>query len=537
MIRIVSFLLVIAIGAFAAGWFIDREGSVEIVWLEHHVSTSVAVLVGAVVLLTVLLIAVWWLTVVTLNSPARMAQKAKARRARKAHHAMTQGLIAVGAGDVATAARYAGEARKLAAHEPLTLLLSAQSAQLSGDRAAAEKMFTAMASRPDTKLLGLHGLFVEAHRRNDLPAARALAEQAVRTAPSPHWAGRAVLEFRCANGDWSGALETLDGNYRSGILDRAVYRRQRAVLLTARARSLIDQDRDSAKAAVFEAVKLAPDLVPAAALAGRFYIDAGDTRRAARTIEAAWRVNPHPDLAEVYVNLKPGDSARERLVRAEKLAGMAPGNVEGALALARAAIDAQSYAAARTTLAPLLVAPTQRVAVLMAELEEAESGNVGRARAWMSRALRAMRDPAWTADGFVSDVWLPVSPATGRIDAFEWKVPVADLHGPMIEADDGITELEALAPPETPTTTAEPAAAARDPDRADAKPTGAPRAPAADRSSGSKAPAAAAATQPPGPLIPLIHAPDDPGPDAPDDPAPIAASRNDGRGKFRTLFK
>ena len=37
----------------------------------------------------------------------------------------------------------------------------------------------------------------------------------------------------------------------------------------------------------------------------------------------------------------PADSARERLTRAEKLASMAPGNVEGALALARAAIDAQ----------------------------------------------------------------------------------------------------------------------------------------------------------------------------------------------------
>ena len=156
--------------------------------------------------------------------------------------------------------------------------------------------------------------------------------------------------------------------------------------------------------------------------------------------------NPHPDLAEVYINLKPGDSARERLARAEKLADMAPGNVEGALALARAAIDAQSFAVARVRrLRRLLITPTQRVAVLMAELEEAESGNVGRARAWMSRALRATRDPAWTADGFVSDVWLPVSPATGRLDAFEWKVPVADLQGPMIEADDGITELEALA--------------------------------------------------------------------------------------------
>jgi HemY protein len=405
-------------------------------------------------------------------------------------------------------------------------------------------MFQSMTAHAHTKLLGLHGLFVEARRRNDLPAARAFAEQAVRVVPSPHWAGRAVLEFRCASADWMGALETLDGNYKSGLVDRAAYRRQRAVLLTARARALLDQDRDAAKAAAFEAVKLAPDLVPAAALAGKFYVDASDTRRAARTIETAWRAHPHPDLAEVFINLKPGDSARERLVRAEKLAAMAPGNVEGALALARAAIDAQSFTQARTALAPLLVAPTQRVAVLMAELEEAESGNVGRARAWMARALRAMRDPAWTADGFVSDVWLPVSPATGRIDAFEWKVPVADLQGPVIEADEGVTELEALppaAPEVAPSTSAAPENAAgtlSSPDEDDKAATQ----PAA-RGNGPldtearKDVAAADTTRPPEPIIPIIHAPDDPGPDAPDDTDPHAAPRGDGRGKFRTFFK
>ena len=84
---------------------------------------------------------------------------------------------------------------------------------------------------------------------------------------------------------------------------------------------------------------------------------------------------------------------------------------------------------------PLTITPTHRSAVLMAELEEAETGNVGRARAWMARAVRAARDPAWTADGFVSDTWMAVSPATGRLDAFEWKVPVADLHGPVINLE------------------------------------------------------------------------------------------------------
>jgi hypothetical protein len=51
----------------------------------------------------------------------------------------------------------------------------------------------------------------------------------------------------------------------------------------------------------------------------------------------------------------------------------------------------------------------------------------------MARAVNAALDPAWTADGLVVEHWLPVSPASGRFDAFEWRVPVADMRGPLIE--------------------------------------------------------------------------------------------------------
>ena len=102
-----------------------------------------------------------------------------------------------------------------------------------------------------------------------------------------------------------------------------------------------------------------------------------------------------------------------------------PGHVEGALAVARAALDAQEFAKARAAIAPYLQAPTKRIALLMAELERAEHNDEGRAREWIARALHAAPDPAWTADGHVSDRWLPASPVTGRLDAFEWRVPLS----------------------------------------------------------------------------------------------------------------
>jgi HemY protein len=146
-----------------------------------------------------------------------------------------------------------------------------------------------------------------------------------------------------------------------------------------------------------------------------------------KIIETAWLAQPHPDLADAYAHVKLGDSARQRLVRVETLASKAPGHIEGALAIARAAIDAAEFTRAREVLAPFTTDSTQRVAMLMAEIERTENGDSGRARAWTLRAVRALHDPVWTADGYVSDRWRPVSPVTGRIDAFQWQTPLAAL--------------------------------------------------------------------------------------------------------------
>ena len=110
----------------------------------------------------------------------------------------------------------------------------------------------------------------------------------------------------------------------------------------------------------------------------------------------------------------------------------------------------REFARARAALAPFIDRPTQRVAVLMAEIERIEHGDCGRARAWTLRAVRALHDPAWTADGYVSDRWRPVSPVTGRLDAFQWQTPVASLpsdKGAAIESSAFEDAMLAAPPP------------------------------------------------------------------------------------------
>jgi HemY protein len=540
MIRVLVFLVLAGLLALGVVWLADRPGQVAITWLDYHVDLSVMVMMVTIAVIAIAAIVLWSLVRFFLRSPQLFRLALRERKRRKGFDAISRGLIAIGAGDARAAQRYAALADKSAAGESLALLLRAQTAQMNGDRTGAEAAFRAMAERADTRLLGLRGLFVEAQRHNDPVAARLAAEEAARVAPALAWAGQAVLEFRCAAGDWEGALAALEESRKSGALDRAVYRRRRAVLLMARA--IAEEDnRDTARALALDATRLAPDLVPAAALAGRLLTEGGERRKAAKIIEAAWKANPHPDLADAYAHLRLSDSARDRLSRVQALARIAPGHVEGALAIARAALDAREFAAARSALEPLAAEPTQRVAMLMAELEELE-GDAGRAREWMARALNAALDPAWTADGIVSDRWLPVSPVTGRLDAFQWKVPVAELGDrdrmPVLidMAPRRTVASEALPQPPAPAAEAAPREAVREVvsplGNADAAPPSAPAAVAAPPS------AVAPRRVPVAPIIPLTQAPDDPGPE-PDTAsgAELGAPLPEGWDRFRHLLR
>jgi HemY protein len=177
----------------------------------------------------------------------------------------------------------------------------------------------------------------------------------------------------------------------------------------------------------------------------------------------------------------------------------------------------------------------------------------------MTRAIRAKADPTWIADGRRSDRWMPVSPVTGRLDAFEWTDPVATLHAdePVIEYDHGPRTVAVPAPPppppvspqivtqvsaqpsaQVPTAPASTQASANVTElrpleaRVVEPPPSAPPIPSAIRGLARTVPSAA-------PVVPLVPVPDDPGPDPQPqlEPETDATSTNDSWRKLRGLFK
>ncbi|CAO4164098.1 heme biosynthesis HemY N-terminal domain-containing protein [Methylorubrum aminovorans] len=450
MWRALVFLALLAVAAYGAVWIADHPGTVTVVWNGYEVGMSLAIALTGVLVAAIVIGLIWAIVTGVIGLPASISRSTRERRRNKGLASLSRGMIAVGSGDPLAARRHAGDAERLLGSQPLTLLLKAQAAQISGDRDAAEQAFKRMADDPETRVLGLRGLFVEARRREDEGAARAYAAEAARLAPSVTWANEAVLEAQCADGEWSAATETVERRAALGLMDKHAARRQRAVLLTAAAQRHEAGEPDTAVEQALKAVKLAPDLVPAAVIAGRLLARRNDLRKAAKIVEAAWKATPHPELGKVYLNLRTGDSARDRLARAETLAKLSSWDPESRLVIAQAATEAKDFARAREALAPLTDdRPTARVCRMMARIEAAEHGaESGRSREWLARAAHAPRDPAWVADGVISERWAPVSPVTGRLDAFVWKTPPEILAGP--DEDDTPAPAEPAAPAEIP---------------------------------------------------------------------------------------
>jgi HemY protein len=443
MTRLVAFLFGVLGLAALFSWLADNPGTIVIDWMGYHAEPTVFQAVVMLAVMAVTAVMLWSLLRTIWTGPAAISHVLTRRRQQRGLDALSSGMIAIGSGDLVAATRYATHARKALPHEPMTHLLRAQAAQLSGDRATARRIYEAMLSSPDTEQLGLRGLYVEAEREGETEAQRQFAERAFNLNPKLPWPAEGLFDLQCKDGDWDGALRSLNVARKNATVEKDVYDRRRAVLLTAQATQIEDSESDKALNLALEAHALARDLIPAAAVSGRLLATKGNVARAAKVIQKTWSLAPHPDLATAYAFARIGDSPRDRLDRVRQLASTNPNAIESAIAVATAAIEARDWSAARTSLNKLSDGRMTRAAcLLMAKLEREENGDTGRAREWLARAANAPRDAAWTADGAVLSAWAPVSPVSGHLDCVSWRVPVDDSE--TRASSDGLDEFVAL---------------------------------------------------------------------------------------------
>ncbi len=436
IIKIVVFLGLVVAVTFGASYLLELDGGVRIVMAGVELNlTPMKAVIGFVLLLVLvwLLLKLASLLIAVLKfingDETAISRHFDRNRQEKGYRALTEGMMALASGDGNTAMSRASKAERYLKKPELTTLLTAQAAELSGNRAKAEEAYKRLVANKDTRFVGVRGILRQKLVDGDTETALKLAETAFGLKPAHPEIQDALLQLQTQKADWTGARATLNAKLKHGTLPRDVHKRRDAVLALSEAREVAEEGRDiAAREIAIEANRLSPHLVPAAVMAAHSYIDQGNKRYAARVIRKAWDAQPHPDLAAVFAAIEPDETPTQRRKRFDKLIKLKPDHREARLLDAELHIAKEDFPAARRALGDLAESdPDARVLTVMAAIERGEGAPDAVVKGWLARALTAPRGPQWICDKclHIHADWVPACENCHAFDTLAWKSPPA----------------------------------------------------------------------------------------------------------------
>ena len=434
--KIVVFIALVAAASFGAIYLLEFDGGVRIVMAGQEFNLTP---IMAVIALVVLVIAIWMLLklasfIIALLRFINGDETAVSRyfdrnRQEKGYRALSDGLMALASGEGDVAMAKASKAEKYLRKPALTNLITAQAAEMSGNRSKAEEVYKRLLKNEKTRFVGVRGIMRQKLSDGDTDTALKLAKTAFALKPRHEEVQDTLLKLQAQQQDWAGARETLNAKLKYGTLPRDVHRRRNAVLALSEARDIIDEGKSiEARETAIEANRLSPDLVPAAVMAARSYIEKGSKRNAARVVRKAWDSQPHPDLAAAFAEIEPDETPQARIKRFAKLLKSNPDNRETKLIDAELHIAAEDFPGARRALGDLAETdPDARALTIMAAVERGEGAPDAVVKGWLARALSAPRGPQWVCDKcqHIHAEWTPICDNCESVDTLSWRAPPA----------------------------------------------------------------------------------------------------------------
>ncbi len=433
-LKVVFFVALVAALALGAGYLAETGSGVRISIANTEYSLGpvqmvVALLVAILVLWLVMKLA--GLIVAALRfingDETALSRYFDRNRERKGFQALADGLMAIASGEGKVALSQAAKAERYLGRPELTNLIAAQAAEVAGDTRRATEVYKRLLADDRTRFAGVRGLMRQKLAEGDTEASMKLAEKAFALKPRQQDVQDTLLKLRAEKGDWKGAREVIEAKHRQGLLPRDVFRRRDAVLALQEAKEVFSDDAPiEVREAAIAANKRSPDLIPAAVLAARGYVQAGKPKYAARVLKKAWEAQPHPDLAAAFAAIVPDETPAARLKRFDALLSANPGHEESRLLRAELLIAAEDFPAARRALGDLVdVHPTARSLTIMAAIARGEGQDDAVVRGWLARALTASRGPQWVCDNChnIRSDWTPTCDNCGGFDTLSWREP------------------------------------------------------------------------------------------------------------------
>lgn len=350
----------------------------------------------------------------------------KLQNKEKGYNAFVSGMIALANKDYKRAIL---ESKKISNHlddnPSLALLLKSEIFKVEKKYDELSVVYEDMSKNKHTENLGYRGMMEQYLRAQDYHHAFIYGERLFNNNPFIEKIYDTLVSIIAKTNNWQQLLIISDRAFSKKIIDKKVYEENKSIGFFEIAKIKQLSEIEESLKYMQKALKLRKNFPPYIKLYINLLIQNKNYNLAKKSIKKAWNELPHAEYKESILSLAAHlEIEMSELVK--YIAGTSYKNEESIILMVEALIESKKWDDARNQIKDLLdVRPKKEVCLLMAKIEEGDSGDVQKINAWIQRAKDGAANNIWicTISKKSQQTWSSVSEA-GYFNSLEWRQPI-----------------------------------------------------------------------------------------------------------------
>ena len=350
----------------------------------------------------------------------------KLQNKEKGYNAFVSGMIALANKDYKRAIL---ESKKISNHlddnPSLALLLNSEIFKVEKKYDELSVVYENMSKNKHTENLGYRGMMEQYLRAQDYHHAFIYGERLFNNNPFIEKIYDTLVSIIAKTNNWQQLLIISDRAFSKKIIDKKVYEENKSIGFFEIAKIKQLSEIEESLKYMQKALKFRKNFPPYIKLYINLLIQNKNYNLAKKSIKKAWNELPHAEYKESILSLAAHlEIEMSELVK--YIAGTSYKNEESTILMVEAFVESKKWDDARNQIKDLLdVRPKKEVCLLMAKIEEGDSGDVQKINAWTQRAKDGAANNIWicTISKKSQQTWSSVSEA-GYFNSLEWRQPI-----------------------------------------------------------------------------------------------------------------
>jgi len=347
------------------------------------------------------------------------------QKKEKGYNAFVNGMIALANRDFKKAITESKKTSNYLSDDlALTLLLKSEVYKIEKKFDDLNLVYQEMAKNKSTENLAFRGMMEQYLRLEDFHHAFIYAEKLFNNNPYIEKIYDTLVNIISKTNNWQQLLFITDKAFTKKIIEKKVFQENKSIAFFEIAKINQYNNLEDSINYMEKALRLRKNFPPYIKLYIDLLVENKNYNLAKKFLKKAWNENPHPDYRTVIINLAYYLKV-DSFSLIKDIIGSNVDSEDSKILLVEASIESKKWENARNHIKGLLdIQPKKEVCLLMAKIEEGDTGDIQKVNSWTLRAKNGKENNIWVCmiSNKSQNEWSSISRG-GFFNSLEWKQP------------------------------------------------------------------------------------------------------------------